>query len=274
MSLPTDTSPIQLDNHLQILKEVLATVSSQTKQYPEGNLRIANQGSYSQFYHITKVGDKGTFIDKSQTDLIQKLAQKGYEHKLEKVINKHICQIKDFLNRYNPSELIDAYSSLHPERKKLITPYFLSDEEYAEQWSRVPYTGKPFTDDMPEHYASNGLRVRSKSEVIIANVLSKLQIPFRYEAAIKIKVKKGGQSQIVKFHPDFTCLNARTRQEFIWEHFGLMNDEGYLENAIEKERIYAAAGYIPGINFISTMESKNIPLNSKHVEQIAKNLLK
>ena len=273
MTFATDQTISQLSFKLQELKNTLYDISKQNDIFPEGNLRIASQGTYAQYYHITPKNNE-IFIQSNQSELVHKLAQKSYNQKLEKILKRQIQHISKFIKKYNPKELVYAYSSLHPERKKLITPYFLSDEEYAEQWSRVPYTGKQFTDDMPEHYASNGLRVRSKSEVIIANVLSKLQIPFRYEAAIKIKVKKGGQSQIVKFHPDFTCLNARTRQEFIWEHFGLMNDEGYLENAIEKERIYAAAGYIPGINFISTMESKNIPLNSKHVEQIAKNLLK
>lgn len=275
MSINIEHACIQLSSWLTELHNVQATIGQNTHLAPEGNLRIDLHGKYPQFYHVTTAKDKKrTFIDKSQTDLIQKLAQKGYEHKLEKIISKHICQIKDFLSRYNPSELVNAYNNLHPERQKLVKPFFVSDEEYAAQWSTVPYAGKPFSEDAPEHYASNGLRVRSKSEAIIADVLLKLQIPFRYEAAVKIKVKKAGLSQSITFHPDFTCLNARTRQEFIWEHFGLMNDEEYLENAIEKERIYATAGYIPGINFISTMESKTKPLNSKYVEQIAKKNLK
>ena len=30
---------------------------------------------------------------------------------------------------------------------------------------------------------------------------------------------------------DFICLNLRTRQEFIWEHFGMMNDAEYASSA-------------------------------------------
>ncbi|MCQ2062818.1 MAG: hypothetical protein MJY99_05720 [Fibrobacter sp.] len=273
MTFSTDQIIPQLSFKLQELKNTLYDISKQNDTSPEGNLRIANQGTYAQYYHITQKNNE-IFIPSNQSEFVHKLAQKSYNQKLEKILKRQIQHISKFIEKYNPSELVNAYNNLHTERQKLVKPFFVSDEEYAAQWSAVPYAGKPFSDDAPEHYASNGLRVRSKSEAIIADVLLKLQIPFRYEAAVKIKVKKGGLSQAITFHPDFTCLNARTRQEFIWEHFGLMSDEEYLENAIEKERIYATAGYIPGINFISTMESKAVPLNRKHVEQIVKNLLK
>ena len=42
-------------------------------------------------------------------------------------------------------------------------------------------------------------------------------------------------------HPDFYCLNLRTRQEFAWEHFGMMDDPDYASTTAEKLRLYALA---------------------------------
>lgn len=134
---------------------------------------------------------------------------------------------------------------------------------------------------MPQLVTTRGEHVRSKSECIIADTLARLEIPYRYEAPLKIaisdnpdsKSKRSSLKHAVTFHPDFTCLNKRTRQEFIWEHFGMMDVANYAKNAVEKERIYANAGFIPGVNFIATTEVDDIPLNSKYVEQLAKKLL-
>ena len=71
--------------------------------------------------------------------------------------------------------------------------------------------------DMCMFYTSKGERVRSKSEVIIADVLNREGVPYRYEYPIYIK-------GIGKIYPDFTVLNIGIRKEMIWDHFGMMDD--------------------------------------------------
>lgn len=68
-------------------------------------------------------------------------------------------------------------------------------------------------------------------------------------------------------HPDFYCINPRTRKEFIWEHFGMMSDSNYAENAIGKISMYANAGWTLGSNLLATFESAVQPLNSKAVKK-------
>lgn len=274
MNINIDQPSIQLTILLAKLCNLHSELSRKTLLYPKGNLRIGNHEGVSQFYHVTSNDKKGTYITKEQTNIARELAQKGYEQKLAKVLEKQTRQIKDFLQRFSPNELVDAFEKLNPERQKLVEPFFVSDKEFAVRWSAVSFKSMPFAENAPEHYASNGLRVRSKSEVLIANTLIRLGIPFRYEAPLKIHTKKNEFNKSSTFHPDFTCLNIKTRQEFIWEHFGLMNNEEYLNNAIEKTKLFAAAGFIPGINYITTMESNSTPLNIKYVEQLAKRLLK
>ena len=103
------------------------------------------------------------------------------------------------------------------------------------------------------------MRVRSKSEVIIADALTRANIPYRYEYPTSIK----GWGTL---YPDFTCLDIRTREEIIWEHFGLMGDPDYAENAVQKITHYAASGYVLGKNLIATFESGTTPLSVKQAQ--------
>ena len=74
-------------------------------------------------------------------------------------------------------------------------------------------------------------------------------------------------------HPDFLCLNPGTRSEFYWEHFGLMDDSAYSNNAAGKLRLYTENGIIAGRNLIITMETQNEPLTTRLVEKMIKVLL-
>ena len=105
-------------------------------------------------------------------------------------------------------------------------------------------------------YTECGIRVRSKSELLIANMLEQKGIPYRYE--FPLYLKKTGNVR-----PDFLCLNIRTRKEFIWEHFGMMDNIAYANKNISKVQNYEQNGFFPGKNFIMTFETSQCPISSK-----------
>ena len=113
--------------------------------------------------------------------------------------------------------------------------------------------------------------MRSKSEVIIADALLRSGVPYCYE--VPLKLKRIGESGNVTFHPDFLCLNVRTRREFYWEHFGMMDDADYKDNAVGKLNLYAENGFLPGRNLIITMESGVESLDTRVVEKMIKEFL-
>ena len=76
---------------------------------------------------------------------------------------------------------------LHPGSRPLVTPVREPDEDFIAAWQHLPYTGKPFEINAPEFFTCTGVRVRSKSEVIIADALNRAGIPFRYEFPASIK---------------------------------------------------------------------------------------
>ncbi len=74
-------------------------------------------------------------------------------------------------------------------------------------------------------------------------------------------------------YPDFLCLNLRTRQEFYWEHFGLMDDTDYAERTIKKLKEYAENNILPGKNLLFTMETADCPVSSRQIENLINEFL-
>ena len=102
--------------------------------------------------------------------------------------------------------------------------------------------------------------MRSKSEVIIANMLKKHGVPYRYEFPLDL----GGTI----IYPDFTILQLSRRRELIWEHMGMMDNPKYLERSLDKVTKYEMNGYYPGENLILTHETSASPLNMRLVENM------
>ena len=92
------------------------------------------------------------------------------------------------------------------------------------------------------HQALSGLMVRSKSEVIIANMLSEREIPFKYE--VPLTAPDG-----TFYLPDFTILWNGER--WFWEHWGLMEKEEYRNHRETKIRWYKR--FFPG-RLVETFE--------------------
>lgn len=93
------------------------------------------------------------------------------------------------------------------------------------------------------HSTLSGYMVRSKSEVIIANMLSDRDIPFKYE--MPLYAPDG-----TFYLPDFTV--QWHGQEWYWEHLGRLDDEKYRNHWETKEAWYAL--HFPG-RLLTTLDS-------------------
>ena len=96
-----------------------------------------------------------------------------------------------------------------------------------------------FLEEKLIHNTTRGELVRSKSEVIIANLLAARDIDYEYEQQLTI----GGVPRD-KF-PDFTIEDDDTGVKYIWEHLGMLGDHGYKRRWTEKERWYRENGILP-----------------------------
>ena len=241
------------------MQELLATIPKASKTIKD-RLRIIRNHNSLQYYIVSdKEKPNGTFLPQTQIKKAKTIAQRDYNAAAAAILKRDIATIDNFLAAFHPEELVNAFTKLHPGRRVLVAPVREPDEDFIARWRHLPYSGKPFEINAPEHYTASGVRVRSKSEIIIADALDRAGIPYRYEFPASIK----GWGTL---YPDFTCLDVRTRKEIIWEHFGLMGDPDYTENALQKIAHYAASGYILGKNLIATFESGTTPLSAKQVQ--------
>ena len=128
------------------------------------------------------------------------------------------------------------------------------------QWITAPYDRNPKYPEQLIHKSVSGHLVRSKSEAMIDMYLFTHHIPFRYECALLLDE--------VTLFPDFTILHPETGKLYYWEHFGRMDDADYAKNVFSKLQLYNSYGITPGIQLITTYETKDNPLSFETIENV------
>ena len=207
-------------NRAEYLRKTIEIKKEGLFAAPEGSLRIAGGLGHPRYYHKTTTGDKtGRYLKTSERKTAVLLAQKDYDRRVIRSAEAELKILQRLIANYESGVAEDVYSKLNPARRALVTPILLPDDEFVKNWLAQQYEGLGFEEGAPEFYADSGLRVRSKSEIGIANKYGELQIPMLFERPLKLKGWK-------TVYPDFTLLNVRLRKEFIHEHLGKM--ESYI----------------------------------------------
>jgi len=111
------------------------------------------------------------------------------------------------------------------------------------------------------HRTTTGILVRSKSEVIVANILTELGISYKYENPLYSK------SNPKDFRlPDFTI--EYEGEEFYWEHLGMLEDPEYRKDWEKKERWYKENGYYDRL--IVSQDGPDGRIDSQEIKELAK----
>ena len=250
-----------LKDRMTFLEKILSEIRKRSANPVKGSLRISRCNGKVQFYYRANSGQKWTYVRKEQRGTAIKLAQRDYlkavRRSAERELNalQAIMEMSDSWEKlYKPEEV---YQILKEGKRELVRPVLLTDQQYTLQWMKREYQHKGIGDDIPEFMTDRGERVRSKSELMIANTLNRLGIPYRYEYPLKI-----GR---VTIHPDFMILKPGTRKEYLWEHLGRMDDTSYASDTVYRILQYERAGYYIGENLILTWESSTQPLETKQI---------
>jgi len=232
-----------------------------------GSLRITHSNNKPHYYHRKSPSDKnGEYISIENKKLIHELAQKQYSEAFLSCVNTRITHLDILISDYRKVDLAHITDSYNDTRRNLITPYVLSDKAFARQWLNTPFEPDSSHPEKLIFETAQGLKVRSKSEQIIAENLTYMGIPFKYESPIC--TKKG---QII--HPDFTMLNAHRRSIIYYEHFGKMNDAEYIDYFFFKVKTYNQLGMVLGKNLLFTFEDREHPFDFSSHRHIFEDLL-
>ena len=249
-----------------MLQYLIQSLTSSLSTAPDGKLHVIRHGGSYQFYLRSSATDtNGHYLNKKELPLIQSLAQKEHDKWLLSRIEGEHDFLNMYLKLYGTDPVKDIYNQLNSGILSQVRPVYLSDEEFIRQWLAVPYEKMGFPADFPEFYTNRGERVRSKSEIIIANTLETLGIPYRYEAPLKLN------GRIV--YPDFTVLNVRLRMIMYIEHLGMMDDPEYSEKALDKILAYENSGLYVGQKLLIFHETSKKPLDTNLVQAKCKEFL-
>lgn len=253
-----------LENRRSELKKSISKIKRgsralQPKQ--EGKIRAERKGNIYQYYLRTDPKDtSGKYLKRSEDELVRTLLQKEYNDDIIGAYESELDVITRYLSKTNPTKARGIYDKLMPGKRKMIVPAVPTDEQFVAEWMKKEYVGKDFHENDNEYYTQKGERVRSKSEIIIANTLASYGIPYRYECPLHI-------NKLGIVYPDFTALNVRKRKEIIIEHLGMLDDREYLEKALSKITGYELDGIMLGDNLLLTYETGTMPFNIPLLEK-------
>ena len=213
-----------------------------------------------------------TYIKKNQMNLAIELAEKGYLITVAAVLKSQIALLQDFVQKYNEEAVEEIYRNLPDERKALVEPVAIGVKEKLEAWNREEYELNTSYPEFLIYETEQGEMVRSKSELIIANVLYQYKddIEYKYERPLELKAKDG--SNII-VHPDFTIINKHTGRICYYEHAGRMDEPKYAVDFVKKMNLYSSNGILQGDELFVTYETYSMPLDINCVKKIVERIV-
>ena len=219
------------ENEIQWIKRELIKL-------PEGHL--VRRGST--YYNRVNSIDKGITRNPA---LIKQLARKAYLLRKLEHLEVNLSSIKKLI-KYPTDGFYDIVQGLPSVYQTLPLTYFFHPSIHEKLAQRENTQQNLYRPEELIFCTGSGVRVRSKSERMIADKLDQYKIPFFYEAALVL--------DSVVWHPDFTIYRPTDGKMLLWEHFGIMDDDKYRKRTIEKISLYIRNGYYPSSNLICTYE--------------------
>lgn len=252
------------------LEKVIQRASKYTEFPAKGLLEVNwNQNHYR--YYFKEKESNAASKDKAKRKYIKdikmakKIASYDYAKQIIKSATAELKHVTSLIKTYQKLTAEEIFKSMHPGRQILVEPLVLDDEQYAEQWlSCSSQNQNSYPIQFPIQTENHEI-VRSKSEKIIADKLKLAGVPYIYEKPLQM-------GKITKY-PDFTVLNKRTRQEYYWEHMGLIDQPEYFKMAMEKIETYSKNHIWLGKNLIITYETSGHPLDVGMIDQMIQEYL-
>jgi hypothetical protein len=248
------------------LESLISEKEDALQDVPEGHIRIVSVKKSFQYYYKNPSSPKEVYLPKSEINLAKKLAQKSYNKKIRDKAEIELHILEKYIDHLETDQLFNVYTGLSDGRKELVIPISMTDEQYISWWKSIQYYPYIIEDQDNFFYTNAGIRVRSKSELMIGNALERFGVPYRYEFPLVLWNNDN-------VRPDFYCLNVRERVAKVWEHFGKMDDPSYANKNVKKIMDYEQTGFSQGRNFIMTFETSKVALNSKLIDEIIKTYL-
>lgn len=256
------------------LEKINNKIEAFLKKAPEGCLKWQNKNEKTYYYHQFKLDNEKwgrEYIKKENSSLANQLAMKYYYINIKSLVEKQLQALKKFVNNYPVEKIDDVYEKMCPERKRLCTPIGQGVKVLLKQWMEEYYEPATMYSDKLKFVTEQGEKVRSKSELIIANLLYQYRddILYKYEQPLEIVYE--GKKEII--YPDFKIINIHTGKIKYFEHAGRMDDFKYANRFVEKMNKYVANDLLPGRDVVWSFETQAIPLDISIIKQLINDII-
>ena len=248
-------------------ERALAAAKKRLTRCEEGMIHIKRRNGSAAFYRELPKDEVGKrnekHISKQDKRLITSLCSKRYCQRLIPVLEKETHLLKTFLNNYDPQLKFQVLTDLPNEIANYVVPLVKTNEQLLQEWENEPFASNPYPLDHDSYLSKKGEKVRSRLELISANMLYDLHIPYRYEC--ELYLDDGSVS-----YPDFTLKHPQTFETYWLELFGMMDDPDYAAAAFQKIARYARSHVFP--HMILVFDHHAAPFRTETLEELLRNL--
>lgn len=253
---------------LENYRKQLKSQKQELKTLPPGSLSFAQKDNVRIFIHLipATAETNGKQCRKGITkrpDLIGKLARKKYLEKSIEILTEETRRLEKFLQRYTEPTASHILGKLPDSYRTLPEEMFFPEREAERRQAERPYRQNTKNLQEKKHITSRGLRVRSKSELLIAEKLYEYGIPFRYDALIG--------NALHTLSPDF--MFSVDGHIWYWEHCGMMGAPAYRARNEWKLAVYREMGIFPWKNLIVTYDTEDGIMDMRVIDAEIKNKL-
>lgn len=229
-----------IKKEIALQRALIAEYEEKISTLPSGNLVCATRGNSTYYYLVGPDGRRIYLHQANQEQLMRLQLCRTLQTAIKRMKN-NIRLGEKILQKYLPYDLSTVQAALGKA-------YRIRSKTGAQTIGRQ---GRAIADDEHVHITSGGLAVRSKTELMIVEILNERKIPFIYEKPLRLKIAAG---QYANFYPDFV-FQTRYGEEIYWEHFGMLGEEEYRKRTLSKLRIYMENGIVPSVNLMVTAEN-------------------
>lgn len=243
---------------LENQRKLCAEYRKSLKRLPDGGMFMSNHDNKKYYYdaethdYIGKVGSEEV-VGRQQHYFLKKSISVMEDN--IKAADKYLKKFKDYMPEDVMSSLPAAYRFSDLEG----LPEVISFAD-GERWGNQPYDRNMRYPERLIHKTMEGDMVRSKSEVILADILYQRKIPYHYEERLLL-----GNKEIA---PDFKiAVRSENCFKFL-EHCGMLNNPGYCDSLVWKMRQYMQYGYVPWKDVIFTFDNMDGSIDTMTINRI------
>ncbi len=244
-----------LKENIAIEKALLREYEIHLPDFPKGKLNCKQIRGKPEYYLVAEDGSR-SHIHPQNEKLVVQLRTKAFMEKGIPALKKNLKLQERLLKGYRDCTLSELEKSL-PDAYR---------EDKLLKWMHSHYRANPYHLENRIYQTSFGLSVRSKSEILIAELLHAAHIPFHYDEEV---VLQDSQGKWHTFYVDFIILTPQGKKLY-WEHFGLFHDEDYRKKSFVKIGVFFDNDIVPADTLIITMDTPQKGLDTMTVSRTIK----